>query len=118
MSKPDKPLTLADAQPSADASRHSAAMVLVMWLSTYLISLLVAMEILIQTTDLSIFNRVSWVKLGIGLSFVHPGGWLAIAGLVTTLVKRNLRWLIMSAIGGALTGLSVPILRAVGAAVA
>jgi len=105
-----------EGEKSSDETKHSVWLILFMCVGTYGMSMVFAMAITAEVTGLRVDFPLVTALFAIGCSILHPGGWLAIAGLVIGLVKRKLRWLILSAIGGALTGVTIPYIEAIGAA--
>lgn len=90
--------------------------IICVWLFGSLFTILAAAFAHAEFLDMRLMLPVSMSVIAVGFSIFHPGGWLSIGGLIWALRKRSLKPLWLSIAGAVLTGLSVPMLEAIGAA--
>lgn len=69
-----------------------------------------------EIMGMSLTMPLSMSLYALGLSILHPGGWLILAGLITASRKIDYRWHGLTVLGAIITGLTVPIIEGIGAA--
>jgi len=88
-----------------------------MWFGTIAAGLWVGAGLGVAVFDMRIRWPISMMMAAFIFSIAHPGGWLMIAGLILTLIKRKAPWLWLAGIGAVLTGVTIPLIEGMGAMV-
>jgi len=99
-----------------EKKRPSIILIILVWIGVSFATVLTSALMTSEITNMSLISPLFSCSIVICVSILHPGGWLGLAGLFTTIGTRKFIWLLLSVIGAILTGITAPYFEAIGAA--